>query len=55
MTVSSAGVKDGGGGNVSNGYSVVEAESLADAAKMLNGCPIVAEGGKVHVFELMAM
>jgi hypothetical protein len=55
VSISSAGVKDGGGGNVSNGYSVVEAKSLADAAKMLSGCPIIAEGGKVHVFELMAM
>ena len=54
-TVSGTGVQDGTSGNVSNGYSVVQADDLAGAAKLVKSCPIVAEGGKVHIFELMAM
>jgi hypothetical protein len=54
-TVSSSGVQDGTAGNVSNGYSVVQADDLAAAAKLVKGCPMIADGGKVHVFELMAM
>jgi hypothetical protein len=54
-TVSSSGIQDGGSGNVSNGYSVVQADDLAGAARLVKGCPIVGEGGKAHVFELMSM
>jgi hypothetical protein len=53
--VSGSGVQDGSGGNISNGYSILQANDLAGAAGMLKQCPIVAEGGKVHVFDLMAM
>ncbi len=51
--VTSAGVRDGA--NASNGYSVIQAESLSDAAGLAKGCPIVADGGEVQVFETMAM
>jgi hypothetical protein len=54
-SVSSTGVQDGAAGNVSNGYSVFQADDLAGAAKLAKSCPIVAEGGKVHIFEMMAM
>ncbi len=54
-TVTSSGVQDGGSGNVSNGYSIVQADNLAAAAKLVGSCPIVSEGGKVHLFELAAM
>ncbi len=54
-TVTSSGVQDGTAGNVSNGYSVVQADDLAGAAKLVKGCPIIAEGGKVYVSELMEM
>jgi hypothetical protein len=54
-TVSSSGVQDGTAGNVSNGYSVLQADDLAAAAKLVKGCPMIADGGKVHVFELTAM
>ena len=54
-TVTSSGVQDGAGGNVSNGYSVVEAADVGAAARLVKGCPIIAEGGKVHVFGLTAM
>jgi hypothetical protein len=54
-TVGSVGIQEGAGGNVSNGYSIVEAASLAAAANLVKTCPIIAEGGKVHVFEKTAM
>ena len=54
-TVSAAGMQDGGGGNLSNGYSLLQADSLADAGKLVKECPILSNGGKVHVFELAAM
>jgi hypothetical protein len=54
-TVTSSGIQDGTSGNVSNGYSILQAADLAAAAKLVKDCPIVGEGGKVHVFGLMAM
>jgi hypothetical protein len=54
-TVTKSGVQSGASGNVSNGYSLVEAADVGAAAALLKGCPIIAEGGKVHVFELAAM
>jgi len=54
-TVNGSGVQDGASGNITNGYSVVQADDLAGAAKIVRGCPIVRDGGKVHIFELMAM
>jgi hypothetical protein len=43
----------GGGGSRSGltGYSILEAADLAAAAKMGEGCPILAEGGSVDVYE----
>jgi hypothetical protein len=54
-TVTATGVREGADGNVSNGYGIFQAASLKEAAALLKGCPIIAEGGKVHVFDLMAM
>jgi hypothetical protein len=54
-SVTSSGVQDGASGNVSNGYSIVQSDDLAGAARLVKSCPIVAEGGKVHIFELAAM
>ena len=54
-TVEASGTHDGDGGNISNGYSIVEAADLEAVAKLLSGCPIVKDDGKVHVFELMPM
>jgi hypothetical protein len=53
--LSNGGVQDGSGGNISNGYSIFQADDLAGAARIIKGCPIIADGGKVHVFDLMAM
>ena len=54
-SLSSSGVQDGSSGNISNGYSIFQAADLAGAAGITKGCPIIAEGGKVHIFDLMAM
>jgi hypothetical protein len=33
------------------GYSVLEADDLASAVKLAEGCPIIADGGRVDVYE----
>jgi hypothetical protein len=52
-TITAKGVKDGA--NASNGYTIIQAESLNEAAGIAKGCPIIADGGEVQVFETMAM
>ena len=37
------------------GYSVLSADSLAAAADLAKGCPILAAGGSVEVFEALDM
>ncbi len=37
------------------GYSVIEAADLKLAAKLVDGCPILADGGSVEVFEAIEM
>jgi hypothetical protein len=54
-TITASGVKDGPEGNISNGYGIFQANSLAEVTALLKGCPILSEGGKVHVFDLIAM
>ena len=48
----------GPGGSVQNGapsglsgYSILKADSLSKASDMAKGCPIVADGGTVEVYE----
>jgi hypothetical protein len=43
----------GGGGSRSGltGYSILEAADLNAAVKMGEGCPIIADGGSVDVYE----
>jgi hypothetical protein len=45
----------GGGGNGAGatltGYSVLSAESLAAARELAEGCPVLANGGSVEVYE----
>ena len=33
------------------GYSVIKADSLDAAAKLAKGCPVLADGGSVEVYE----
>jgi hypothetical protein len=44
-----------GGTGTAGGYSTIEADSLEDAAKKADGCPILAAGGTVDVYEAVAM
>ena len=54
----SASVGNGGNGSASSGltgYSVVTAGSLDDAVGIAEGCPILADGGSVDVYETLEM
>jgi hypothetical protein len=53
-TVKSGGVAPGGTANV-GGYSIIDAASLDDATARTAGCPILAEGGTVEVYEAIPM
>ena len=50
-TVASSGASDGGGANPASGYSLIDADDMADAVAKAQGCPIVAGGGSVEVCE----
>ena len=54
MTVNGEGASEGGSAGL-GGYSVLQAESLADAAELAKGCPLVGAGGSVDVYETIAM
>ncbi len=54
VTVKSGGSAEGGTSRL-GGYSVVEADSLSDAAAQADGCPILQSGGTVEVYEAIAM
>src|SRR5689334_3333527 len=41
----------GDGGNQVTGYSLIEADSLDDAAAKADGCPVLANGGSVEIGE----
>jgi S1-C subfamily serine protease len=53
-TVKDGGTSDGGASELS-GYSIINAESLAEAASRANGCPVLQSGGTVEVYEALAM
>ena len=53
-TVSSGSVADGGKSGA-GGYSIVSADSLSDAAAKAKGCPVLAGGGTVEVYEAVPM
>ena len=53
-TVSSKGVKDGGGSNRLTGYSVVQAASIEDAIEMAKTCPHL-NYGTIDVGEVIEM
>ena len=43
------------GSTMATGYTIVEAGSLDQAAKMAQGCPILHAGGEVSVYETFAV
>ena len=47
-------IRDGGLAALS-GYSIITAESLADASEKAKGCPVLSGGGGVEVYEAMPM
>ena len=49
-TVSPGGLADGGRSSLT-GYSIVSAESLAEACEKAKGCPVLSSGGSVEVYE----
>jgi hypothetical protein len=53
-TVSNDSAGNGGASKLS-GYSIINAESLADAADKANKCPVLQSGGTVEVYEALAM
>jgi hypothetical protein len=53
-TVAAGGASDGGTSKL-GGYSIINAESLADAAKKADGCPVLQSGGSVEVYEAVPM
>ena len=53
-TVKAGGVTDGGGSQA-GGYTIIEASSLQDASAKADGCPVLANGGAVEVYEAIPM
>ena len=53
-TVSSGGVADGGKSGA-GGYSIVSAGSPSDATAKAKGCPVLASGGSVEIYEAIPM
>jgi hypothetical protein len=47
-------VSDGPGSDL-GGYSVLTAASLAEAAELAKGCPLIGSGGSVDVYEAIEM
>jgi hypothetical protein len=48
---SSGKVTDGPVGSAASGYSIIKADSLAAAAKVAGGCPVLKSGAKISVYE----
>jgi hypothetical protein len=53
-TVKSGGSASGGISGL-GGYSIIEAGSLDEAAAGADGCPVLATGGSVEVYEALEM
>ena len=45
----------GGGSNPTMGYSILQAASLEDAAKLVRDCPQLAAGGTIELAEVVEM
>jgi hypothetical protein len=53
-TVDASGTSAGGASKV-GGYSIITADSLAEATAKADGCPVLQGGGSVEVYEAIAM
>jgi hypothetical protein len=52
-TVTADGSSTPGGASGLGGYSVISATDLADAAGKAKGCPVLAGGGAVEIYEAL--
>ncbi len=53
-SVSSSGkVSDGAAGTLPNGYTIIKADSIDEAAEMAKGCPVLAGGSDITVLEVI--
>jgi hypothetical protein len=53
-TVTSSGSSEGGASKL-GGFSIVSAESLAEASAKADGCPVLQSGGSIEVYEALPM
>jgi S1-C subfamily serine protease len=53
-TVKNGSASDGGASRL-GGYSIINAESLDEAATQAKGCPVLQSGGSVEVYEALIM
>ena len=53
-TISGDGVSEGGASSLA-GYSITSAPDLAAATETAKGCPVLAAGGAVEVYEAIEM
>lgn len=44
-------VKDGSAGVMATGYTILEANSLDQAASLAKGCPVLQSGASISIFE----
>ena len=52
-TVKSDGSTGDGASSQLTGYSIIEAQSISDAASKAKGCPVLSGGGAIEVYESM--
>lgn len=53
-TVNASGVADDGGANPVSGYSIIQADDMANALSIAEGCPMVVDGsGSCEVAEIV--
>jgi len=52
-TISPDGAVSDGGDSGLTGYSIIAADSLAEALSKAKGCPVLGSGGSVEVYEVM--
>jgi hypothetical protein len=48
-------VSHGAGNHPLSGYSIIAADSLDAAVELAQGCPVLADGGTVNVYEAVAV
>ena len=54
-TVASGGAISDGVKSALSGYSIISADSLAEAGAKAKGCPVLSSGGTIEVYESLPM